>query len=110
MRGQDEELIDGETTIEGGLGTDVSDRSRGRLSDTREYDTRGLRGTGGEGGYSTLGGGVYPDEGAPEDAPGYGDWTRHSSATEEQGRRRADKGTRVSVNPTRASRVRSGTS
>jgi osmotically-inducible protein OsmY len=26
-----------------------------------------------------LGGGVYPDEGAPEDAPGYGDWQRHSS-------------------------------
>jgi osmotically-inducible protein OsmY len=26
-----------------------------------------------------LGGGVYPDEGAPEDAPRYGDWQRHSS-------------------------------
>jgi osmotically-inducible protein OsmY len=30
-------------------------------------------------GYSTLGGGVYPDEGAPEDAPRQGDWARHST-------------------------------
>ena len=27
-----------------------------------------IGGTGGDGGYSTLGGGVYPDEGQPEDA------------------------------------------
>ena len=30
-------------------------------------------------GYSTLGGGVYPDEGAPEDTPRHGDWARHST-------------------------------
>lgn len=30
-------------------------------------------------GYSTLGGGTYPDEGAPEDAPRQGDWARHST-------------------------------
>jgi osmotically-inducible protein OsmY len=30
-------------------------------------------------GYSTLGGGVYPDEGAPEDAPRQRDWARHST-------------------------------
>jgi hypothetical protein len=29
--------------------------------------------------YSTLGGGVYPDEGAPEDAPRGRDWARHST-------------------------------
>jgi osmotically-inducible protein OsmY len=129
----DEELIDpsvespSEITIEGGPGTDASDRFGGRLSDTREYDNKGLRGTGGEGGHSTLGGGVYPDEGVPEDAPRYGDWTRHSSGTtsgavgkeglgfpgedtwgeeqsraerrEEQGQRRADKGTRAQRKP-----------
>jgi osmotically-inducible protein OsmY len=33
----------------------------------------------GEGGYSTLGGGVYPDEGSADDAPSYGDWSRHST-------------------------------
>ena len=36
-------------------------------------------GTSGEGGYSTLGGGVYPDEGDPDDAPSHGDWQRHST-------------------------------
>lgn len=30
-------------------------------------------------GYSTLGGGVYPDEGAPEDVPRQRDWARHST-------------------------------
>jgi osmotically-inducible protein OsmY len=38
-----------------------------------------IGGTGGDGGYSTLGGGVYPDEGSPDDAPSYGDWQRHST-------------------------------
>src|SRR5947207_14251521 len=36
-------------------------------------------GPGGDGGFSTLGGGVYPDEGSEDDAPSYGDWQRHSS-------------------------------
>jgi hypothetical protein len=30
-------------------------------------------------GYSTLGGGAYPDEGRPEDTPRQGDWGRHST-------------------------------
>jgi osmotically-inducible protein OsmY len=30
-------------------------------------------------GYSTLGGGTYHDQGAPEDAPRQGDWARHST-------------------------------
>ena len=51
----------GETTAEGGPANDASyDLNRGE-------------------GYSTLGGGTYPDEGAPEDAPRQGDWARHST-------------------------------
>ena len=59
-----------EITTEGGPGTDSSYRggpSRGQVPNPRS------RGTGGEGGYSTLGGGVYPDEGAREDATWSGD-------------------------------------
>jgi osmotically-inducible protein OsmY len=112
-----------EITNEGGPATDSSDRYGGPMSDSRKIDNKGMTGTGGEGGYSTLGGGVYPDEGSPDDAPAYGDWTRHSSGAtsgalgkeglgfpgeetwgeeqyqserqEEQGRRRADKGPRA---------------
>ena len=36
-------------------------------------------GTGGEGGFSTIGGGIYQDEGDVEDAPRHGDWPRHST-------------------------------
>jgi osmotically-inducible protein OsmY len=71
-----------EITTEGGPGTDTSYRLGGPARDRRERANRrpgSARGTGGGGGYSTLGGGVYPDEGAPEDAPRYGDWQRHSS-------------------------------
>jgi osmotically-inducible protein OsmY len=68
-----------EVTNEGGPGADASERFGGPRSELAEPDNRGMRGTGGEGGYSTLGGGVYPDEGAPEDAPSYGDWQRHST-------------------------------
>lgn len=70
-----------EVTSEGGPGSDASDRYGGtrRPGHPREHTRRRAAGTGGEGGYSTLGGGVYPDEGAPEDAPSYGDWQRHSS-------------------------------
>lgn len=61
-----------EITSEGGPGTDAAyrtggPRSRGQVPNPRSG------GTGGEGGYSTLGGGVYPDEGAPEDATWRGD-------------------------------------
>jgi hypothetical protein len=55
-----------EITTEGGPGTDAS------------YQ---VGETGGRGGFSTLGGGVYPDEGSQDDAPSYGDWRRHSSGT-----------------------------
>jgi len=51
----------GESTSEGGPGNDASySLNRGE-------------------GYSTLGGGVYHDEGAPEDTPRQRDWTRHST-------------------------------
>jgi osmotically-inducible protein OsmY len=68
-----------EITNEGGPGADASDRFGGPLSLPGEPDSHGTRGTGGEGGYSTLGGGVYPDEGSEDDAPSYGDWQRHST-------------------------------
>jgi hypothetical protein len=68
-----------EITSEGGPGTDASDRYGGPVSKTEERVNPRARGTGGEGGYSTLGGGVYPDEGSSEDAPSYGDWQRHST-------------------------------
>jgi hypothetical protein len=67
-----------EITSEGGPGTDASDRYGGSFSEPGEARNPG-RGTGGQGGYSTPGGGVYPDEGSDEDAPNYGDWQRHSS-------------------------------
>ena len=38
-------------------------------------------GTGGEGGFSTIGGGIYQDEGDSDDAPRHGDWSRHSTGT-----------------------------
>ncbi len=68
-----------ETTNEGGAVADASDRFGGMRSEPTEADNRGIRGTGGEGGFSTLGGGVYPDEGSGDDAPSYGDWKRHST-------------------------------
>ena len=50
-----------EITDEGGPGNDASyDLNRGE-------------------GYSTLGGGVHPDQGATEDTPRQGDWARHST-------------------------------
>jgi osmotically-inducible protein OsmY len=67
-----------EITTEGGPGADASDRYGGSFSEAGEIRNPGT-GTGGEGGYSTLGGGVYPDEGSEDDAPAYGDWQRHSS-------------------------------
>ncbi len=60
-------------TDPGELGTD--DR------EGREHDEADPRtgGTGDEGGAATIGGGVYEDQGETEDAPRYGDWTRHST-------------------------------
>lgn len=68
-----------EITSEGGPGTDASYRADVPRSGSRNPPNDRSGGTGGEGGYSTLGGGVYPDEGDPDDAPSYGDWQRHSS-------------------------------
>jgi osmotically-inducible protein OsmY len=68
-----------EITTEGGPGGDSSDAYGGSRSNPGELPNQRSGGTGGEGGYSTLGGGVYPDEGDPDDAPSYGDWQRHSS-------------------------------
>jgi BON domain len=70
-----------EITSEGGPGVDASERFMPR-SGQEQVDNRGNRGTGGEGGYSTLGGGVYPDEGTEDNAPSYGDWQRHSTGTD----------------------------
>lgn len=123
-----EEVVDpgvdspSEITAEGGPGAEASERFDPRSS-IGQPDNRGMRGTGGEGGFSTLGGGVYPDEGSPDDAPSYGDWQRHSTGAgsgargqeglgnpgentwgeeryaaerqEEQGQRRADRGPRT---------------
>jgi BON domain len=68
-----------EITTEGGPGTDAAYPTGGPRSPGRTPpNQRGGR-SGGEGGYSTLGGGTYPDEGSPEDAPRHGDWKRHTS-------------------------------
>ncbi|MFL5494526.1 MAG: BON domain-containing protein [Gemmatimonadales bacterium] len=83
----DEEQLDpgvdspSEITTEGGPGTDASYEFGGPERGPRESPNEQIGGTGGDGGYSTLGGGVYPDEGSEDDAPSYGDWQRHSSGT-----------------------------
>ena len=70
----DEELLDpavespSEITAVGGPGTDSAYREGGPVSSPRPPVNPRSGGTGGDGGYSTLGGGVYPDEGQPEDA------------------------------------------
>jgi osmotically-inducible protein OsmY len=68
-----------EITTEGGPGADSSDPFGGPMSQRGGPPNPRSGGTGGEGGYSTLGGGIYPDEGSPDDAPHFGDWQRHSS-------------------------------
>ena len=73
-----------QSTTEGGPATDSAYRYGGPVAGPHSGLNPESRETGGEGdagGYSTLGGGVYPDEGSPDDAPRYGDWTRHSSGT-----------------------------
>jgi hypothetical protein len=70
----DEELLDpavesaSEITADGGPGTDSAYREGGPMAAPRPPVNPRSGGTGGDGGYSTLGGGVYPDEGQPEDA------------------------------------------
>jgi osmotically-inducible protein OsmY len=64
-------------------GPTVSRRGIKREDDTSQLLERGEGpATGGESGFSTLGGGVHPEEGSPDDAPKYGDWQRHSSGTD----------------------------
>ena len=41
-------------------------------------------------GYGTPGGGVVPEQGAPEDAPRHGDWVRHSTGGTQRARRKTD--------------------
>lgn len=77
-----------EITSEGGPGTDASYRMGGPRTVRREPPNDQTGGTGGDGGYSTLGGGVYPDEGSEDDAPSYGDWQRHSTGTDSAARGR----------------------
>jgi hypothetical protein len=67
----------GESAAEGGPGNDASySLNRGE-------------------GYGTLGGGVYHEEGAPEDSPRHGDWARHST----QGRTPGTQGQRPRRKP-----------
>ena len=63
-----------------------------RVDSPSEITREGGSGTRGEGGYSMLGGGEYPEEGSTDDAPPQGDWQRHSSGGRRQHvRRRPDE-------------------
>jgi hypothetical protein len=81
----EEELVDesvdspSEITSEGGPGMDASYRFDAPDRETGDSPTERVPGSSVQGGYSTLGGGVYPDEGNEDDTPHYGDWNRHSS-------------------------------
>jgi osmotically-inducible protein OsmY len=68
-----------EFTSEGGRGTNTPDRYGGPLRRRDDPPNPRNQGTGGEGGFSTLGGGTYFGEGDASDAPRAGDWARHST-------------------------------
>jgi BON domain len=68
-----------EITSEGGPGIEASYRFDSPDTDAGGGPNRRVSGRGPEGGFSTLGGGVYPDAGDYDDTPHYGDWQRHSS-------------------------------
>lgn len=74
-------------STEGEPGTNIGGRYGGPAHAAGANPNRGDEpdhidgGTGGEGGFGTLAGGIYRGEGSSDDAPGYGDWTRHSSGT-----------------------------
>jgi osmotically-inducible protein OsmY len=68
-----------EFTSEGGRGTNTPDRYGGPLRRRDDPPNPRNQGTGGEGGFSTIGGGTYFGEGDSDDAPRAGDWSRHSS-------------------------------
>ncbi len=81
--GDDRDVFSGE----GEPGTNIGGRFGGPVHDVTLRANRGDEpdhvdgGTGGEGGFSTLAGGIYNGEGSADDAPNYGDWTRHSTGT-----------------------------
>jgi hypothetical protein len=67
-------------TTEGGPGTNTPNRWGGWLRPDRNDPPNPRRAnTGGDAGYSTLGGGTFYGEGDPDDAPGYGDWGRNAT-------------------------------
>lgn len=82
-----------EFTSDGGTGTNIPNRYGGfetrndqgvsgeddRAGRGGDDTDRPTGGTGGEGGFSTIGGGIYQGEGDTDDAPRYGDWPRHST-------------------------------
>jgi hypothetical protein len=68
-----EVMSDSEITVAGGPGTDAAYEAGGPMEDAEEPENPRERGTGGEGGFSTLGGGVYQDEGKTEDASSAGE-------------------------------------
>ena len=66
-------------TTEGGRGTNTPNRWGGwGRTDALPPNPR-VANTGGDAGYSTIGGGTYYGEGDPDDAPGYGDWGRNAT-------------------------------
>lgn len=74
-------------STEGERGTNIGGRYGGPAHEPGPNPNRGDEpdhidgGTGGEGGFGTLAGGIYKGEGSSDDAPNYGDWTRHSSGS-----------------------------
>jgi hypothetical protein len=71
---------DTQFTTEGGPGTNTPNRWGGWLRPDRNSPPNPRHAnTGGDAGYSTLGGGTYYGEGDPDDAPGYGDWGRNAT-------------------------------
>ncbi|MBA3258600.1 MAG: BON domain-containing protein [Gemmatimonadales bacterium] len=67
-----------EFTTEGGRGTNTPDRYGGPLREDDDSPNDRSDNTGGQGGFSTLGGGTYFGEGSSLDAPRHGDWNRRS--------------------------------
>ena len=74
-------------STEGEAGTNIGGRYGGPAHEAGENPNRGDEpdhidgGTGGEGGFGTLAGGISKGEGSSDDAPNYGDWIRHSTGT-----------------------------
>lgn len=74
-------------STEGEEGTNIGGRYGGPVHQVGGNPNRGDEpdhidgGTGGEGGFGTLAGGISKGEGSADDAPNYGDWLRHSTGT-----------------------------